>query len=260
VSQSPGHRRGGRRQRLPQRQHGAGHRGGASPDLHSGAEAPAAQVGGQGGRAEGGLRQPATGPRHLRQAALKEARGVGRAVLCTLLQNWRDAAAASARARKCFEAPVDSRWGVQSKSDSAAEPGRRNAAGAPQPPGGAHFRDSVPPYRVENGRPASSADLACSTMQEPRNQISARPASPPPNFRGLRHGLLALCLAIPGMAQTAPAADQPAPSPAPPPTAWKVGPVDVSGMVNGYSAWASTTPPGTSVSCAASTTRLTRWS
>ena len=45
---------------------------------------------------------------------------------------------------------------------------------------------------------------------------------------------LALCLAIPGMAQTAPAADQPAPPPAPPPTAWKVGPVDVSGMVDAY--------------------------
>jgi hypothetical protein len=45
---------------------------------------------------------------------------------------------------------------------------------------------------------------------------------------------LALCLAIPISAQTAPPADQPPPAPVPPPTAWKIGPVDVSGMVDGY--------------------------
>jgi Putative beta-barrel porin-2, OmpL-like. bbp2 len=38
---------------------------------------------------------------------------------------------------------------------------------------------------------------------------------------------LVVCGAIPAMAQTAPA-------PAPPPTAWKLGPVDVSGMVDAY--------------------------
>lgn len=53
--------------------------------------------------------------------------------------------------------------------------------------------------------------------------------------------VLALCLAVSGWAQTTPAgqaaptADQQAPTPAPPaPTTWKVGPVDVSGMIDGY--------------------------
>ncbi len=59
--------------------------------------------------------------------------------------------------------------------------------------------------------------------------------SPPANI-SLIVTALALSLAIPLSAQTAPPADQPspAPAPAPPPTAWKIGPVDVSGMADGY--------------------------
>ncbi len=51
-------------------------------------------------------------------------------------------------------------------------------------------------------------------------------------------GTFFLCALVPGMAQTEPPAGAPAeaqPAPAPPPaTAWRLGPVDVSGMVDGY--------------------------
>jgi hypothetical protein len=51
-------------------------------------------------------------------------------------------------------------------------------------------------YRVGNGRPAISASRGCSTTQKPQNQVSARPAFPPPNFGGFRHGLPARSEAV----------------------------------------------------------------
>jgi hypothetical protein len=54
-------------------------------ELPPGAEATTAQVGGQGGRAEGGVRQPAKGQRQLRKTTAEEARGIDREVIRALL-------------------------------------------------------------------------------------------------------------------------------------------------------------------------------
>jgi len=84
--------------------------------------------------------------------------------------------------------------------------------------------------------------------------------NPPANLR-LIVAALALSLAIPSSAQTAPLPDQPpptaAPAPAPPPPTWKIGPVDVSGMADGYYELGSITRTTRRVSGAPSTTRPT---
>ena len=132
--QHQGHRRDGGRQGIPLRRGAGAGKELPGAQLHSGAAAErAAQMGGQGRPATGGVRQPAAGPGQLRQELAATAGRVGRTQLRALLRHRRHAAHASAQTHQHPQAAVDPCGRIQPEPDLSQVVGRRDAARVEQP-------------------------------------------------------------------------------------------------------------------------------
>ena len=146
---------------LSQWRGGEANKGVRRAQLHAGEETEgAAELGGQGGGAASGVREPAASAGRVRQELTAAARRVGRAQLRALLRNGRAAALPSARTRKYSEAATDPRGRVQPEPDSEKDAGSGYAAGAEEPGGAVVFATlalSVAPAEGGSAHPTASA-------------------------------------------------------------------------------------------------------